>query len=347
MKTFPVRWLAGLLMGALLVSACYGSTRPVIKIGLIAPFEELYRDDGYEVLNAVKLAVNQRNAAGGVAGSSVALVALNDNGRGDEAQTQAAKMAVDPDILGVIGPVKEASLPAGPALTARQVPWISLTETPRAQLAGGFSLAMSPDALVAAAVDALQAQPDVQAVQVYTDWPVAVPSGAEAESLASAAAMTAEAGLGAVWLGDAAGGARLAVALGSGSAIMGGTEVGSHIFLGRAGTDAAPAAWLSAAPDVSGMPQDFVAAYRALAGAVPGPQALVAYDAANMLLDAINLAGTGSKAPDRAAVQQALLQLGMDGWDGSTGVIRWETGCQLEDGCGRRMDGPVYRQTVR
>lgn len=82
MKTFPVRWLIGLLMATLFVSGCYGSTRPVVKIGLIAPFEELCRDDGYEVLNAVKLAVQERNAAGGVAGRDVALVALNDNRRG-------------------------------------------------------------------------------------------------------------------------------------------------------------------------------------------------------------------------------------------------------------------------
>jgi branched-chain amino acid transport system substrate-binding protein len=68
-----------------MLAACYGSTQPVVKIGLIAPFEELYRADGYAALHAVRLAVEQRNAAGGVAGRQVALVALNDNGRADEA----------------------------------------------------------------------------------------------------------------------------------------------------------------------------------------------------------------------------------------------------------------------
>ena len=65
---------------AVVTASCSGSTQPIIKLGLIAPFEETYRDDGYAALHAVKLAVGERNAAGGVAGRQVALVALNDNG---------------------------------------------------------------------------------------------------------------------------------------------------------------------------------------------------------------------------------------------------------------------------
>jgi len=74
------------IVGALLMAAgCYGSTPPVVKIGLLAPFEERYRDDGYSALQAVRSALHERNAAGGVAGYQVALVALNDNGRPEEA----------------------------------------------------------------------------------------------------------------------------------------------------------------------------------------------------------------------------------------------------------------------
>ena len=77
---------------AVVTASCSGSTQPIIKLGLIAPFEETYRDDGYAALHAVKMAVGERNAAGGVAGRQVALVALNDNGRPDEAALQAAKL---------------------------------------------------------------------------------------------------------------------------------------------------------------------------------------------------------------------------------------------------------------
>ena len=53
---------------SLLLAACSlsGSVKPTVKIGLAAPFEGLYRDLGYEALHAVRLAVRERNAEGGV-----------------------------------------------------------------------------------------------------------------------------------------------------------------------------------------------------------------------------------------------------------------------------------------
>jgi ABC-type branched-subunit amino acid transport system substrate-binding protein len=90
----------------LLLVACSfpGSVKPTVKIGLSAPFEGLYRDQGYEALHAVRLAVRQRNGVGGVGGSYlVELVALNDFNEPNEAILQARKMAVDPGVLGVVG----------------------------------------------------------------------------------------------------------------------------------------------------------------------------------------------------------------------------------------------------
>jgi len=91
---------------ALLLAACNspGSVKPTIKIGLSAPFEGLYRDLGYEALHAVRMAVRERNADGGVAQRYlVELVALNDLNEADKAVEQARKMAVDPGVLGVLG----------------------------------------------------------------------------------------------------------------------------------------------------------------------------------------------------------------------------------------------------
>ncbi len=101
-----VRCVVFLVSGFLLLVACSfpGSVKPTVKIGLSAPFEGLYRDQGYEALHAVRLAVRQRNGAGGVGGSYlVELVALNDFNEPDEAILQARKMAVDPGVLGVVG----------------------------------------------------------------------------------------------------------------------------------------------------------------------------------------------------------------------------------------------------
>ncbi len=90
----------------LLLAGCSfpGSVKPTVKIGLSAPFEGLYRDLGYEALHAVRLAVQQRNEAGGVGASYwIELVALNDLAEPEQAVIQAQKMAVDSDILGVLG----------------------------------------------------------------------------------------------------------------------------------------------------------------------------------------------------------------------------------------------------
>lgn len=95
------------LLGACSLS---GSVSPTIKIGLSAPFEGLYRDVGYEALHAVRLAVRERNADGGVGGRYlVEVVALNDFNEAEEAIIQARKMAVDEDVMGVLGGWSEAT----------------------------------------------------------------------------------------------------------------------------------------------------------------------------------------------------------------------------------------------
>jgi hypothetical protein len=56
------------------------------------------------MLYAVRLAILQRNETGGVGGQYlVELVALNDFDEEGEAVLQARKMAVDPDVAGVLG----------------------------------------------------------------------------------------------------------------------------------------------------------------------------------------------------------------------------------------------------
>ena len=157
-------WMAYGLIGlalAIVVAACSGSTQPIIKLGLIAPFEESYRDDGYAALQAVKLAIGERNAAGGVAGRQVALVALNDNGRPDEAALQAAKLGVDHDVLGVVGPLREAAAAAAaPVLTADGLPWLSLSD----QQPGDI---VPPADFVAAYRSLAGVDPTTQAVLAY------------------------------------------------------------------------------------------------------------------------------------------------------------------------------------
>ena len=97
-----ILWLVGL---SLISAGCQfpGSTKPVIKIGLIAPFEGEGRPFGYQRLYGVKLALQEVNLAGGLAGYKFELVALNDYGDGAETALQARELVLDSDVKGVIG----------------------------------------------------------------------------------------------------------------------------------------------------------------------------------------------------------------------------------------------------
>lgn len=113
----------------LLSVACQfpGSVKPTVKIGLSAPFEGRYRDLGYEALHAVRLAVRQRNEAGGIDGRYlVEFVALNDFNEPEEAVVQARKMEVDAGVLGVLGGWSpEAARSAAPEYKRLGVPFLA------------------------------------------------------------------------------------------------------------------------------------------------------------------------------------------------------------------------------
>ncbi|MCB0164852.1 MAG: amino acid ABC transporter substrate-binding protein, partial [Anaerolineae bacterium] len=99
-----------------------------VKIGLVAPFEGLYRASGYELLFAVKLALQERNQGGGLHGYRIELVALNDFNDPIEAAKQARALAADPAVLGVVGHLAPAAtLAAMPvyqeAELAVSIPW--------------------------------------------------------------------------------------------------------------------------------------------------------------------------------------------------------------------------------
>ena len=301
------RVLAAVLLAALVVTSCVTSPQPVVKVGLIAPFEGLYREDAYAVLAAVKLAIAERNAAGGVAGRRVTLVALNDNDRAADAAARAAELAIDPDVAGVIAPFhRPTARAAASGLAQAGLPYVTLASLDPAEQAGGLGLE-APSSTLAEQATALLAAGGITRTVVLTN----------AAALPPAAA-------GVVWLGDAAGGATLAQQLGPAVALIGGPELGSPVFARRVGADAAPVRWLSAAPLAAALPTAFVDAYTAQAGYEPPPLAALAYDAANVLLDALAEAGPGSNIHRRAGVAHGLAHIAATGWDGLSGTATWQ-----------------------
>ncbi len=91
-----------LTLAALLVAGC-ASVEPVVKIGLVAPFEGRHRAVGYDAIYSARLAVREVNARGGIGGLRVALVALDDRGDPELAREAAASLAVDPAVVAVAG----------------------------------------------------------------------------------------------------------------------------------------------------------------------------------------------------------------------------------------------------
>ncbi|MEA3338024.1 MAG: ABC transporter substrate-binding protein [Chloroflexota bacterium] len=322
---------------------------------MIAPFEELYRDDGYRALHAAKLAINRRNASGGIAGHSVALLALNDNGRAEEATLQARKLAVDRDVLGVIGPIQlHTAVAAGSELGAHGLPWIVPVSIETKDLGNGFGLAAGPEELGERAVTFLVEKGVDDRIVIFSDQPTAFAGARRAAAMSGIDLLEmpldveapAPAGQGYVWLNGAEDGARLAEQISSdilaNSPLIGSQGIGSSVFPARADSAAAGTWWMSSGPGRGQLDPAFIKAYRELAGMDPGPQEALIYDAANLYLDAIERTVEQRDSLTRESVREAILALGQQGWQGVSGQVSWQAcDCGSDVPCWRWQDAPL------
>jgi ABC-type branched-subunit amino acid transport system substrate-binding protein len=115
-----------------LLSACAlpGDAAPVVKIGVIAPFEGAGRPLGYAVLPAIKAAVAEVNASGALGRYQVMVVAFNDDLHGPTAAAQAQALALDPEVVGVLGPWSaETAAAAAPILAGAGLPVLTTAAT--------------------------------------------------------------------------------------------------------------------------------------------------------------------------------------------------------------------------
>lgn len=337
-------------------------TPPLLKIGLSAPFEGLGRPLGYEALAGVKLALAERNAAGGVGGYLVELVALNDYGEPDEARRRAREFAVDPAVTGVItGWTGEAARDALPAYQqvglAVIVPWSVPSE-----LADGERgiVLVAADAgrvadVLAEAVAATQPgravivgeQPsaatyeealNTQGVRTQIVPPPALDDESTRE-WATYLVLSRVRPPDAVILttdGASAGGALLALAaLDWRGMAFGGQEVGSAHLVDVAGDKATGLVFVSPAPagpdGLMNTASDSSSNKHNL-----GPRGVLAYDAAHVLLDAIELTVQQEGVPSRQGVVSNLSHVQRQGLTGEIGF----------DQAGRRLDAPVWLYSI-
>lgn len=151
-------WRSGLLIFltlALVLAACE-DVRPVAKIGLIAPFEGLYRRTGYEALAAMRQAIAEASPHD----IAVIPLALDDSATPERAQRAAQKLRVDPQVRAVVGPLTPALAAAvADVLSDADMPWIvPYAVNPEGGFASPFRSTAWAEGLIAAVGAAVQRQ---------------------------------------------------------------------------------------------------------------------------------------------------------------------------------------------
>ena len=82
-----------------------GASEDVYKIGFIGPLTGDNANYGIRCSNAAKLAISEINAAGGIDGKQLELIAEDSEGTVDKALASYEKLAYTDDVCAIIGPV--------------------------------------------------------------------------------------------------------------------------------------------------------------------------------------------------------------------------------------------------
>jgi ABC-type branched-subunit amino acid transport system substrate-binding protein len=299
------------------------STLPTVKVGLVAPFEGRYRSQGYEALYAVKLAVRERNAAGGVSGYMVELVALDDGEAPEARRFLAQKFAVDERVMGVVGPFSADSLfDVASAYREAGLPLITpaMCPSPESGSSGeAFCLGADAERVAETLAQAVPgASPAVVLRSPYAGWDSWVDHLPDLDWEIRASdewrSATAEYYL---YDGDVLGAAELLSEMraeGVNAPLFGGPMLARTQLSQIAGDAVQGACYAMTAPLYADQASFFARGYRELGGGTPGPWAVLAYDATVLLLDALEREIASSGRPTREDVGAALTQArGLDG----------------------------------
>src|ERR1044071_8373787 len=122
-KTMRVYVVLALVLAFL--SGCYktGQESSTIRIAAIAPTTGPQAEVGQDLINGIKIAVDERNAKGGILGKKVELVVFDDTADPKEAVSVAHKITSDPTIVGVVGHMNSGTTkPATPIYNQAGLP---------------------------------------------------------------------------------------------------------------------------------------------------------------------------------------------------------------------------------
>lgn len=354
-----------LSLSLLLASCLPASAPPTLKLGLVAPFSGRDQALGYTMLFAAKVALREWNGRGGVGGYYIELLAQDDSNQAEMGALQARKMALDPQVVGVIGhPSMESASAAAPVYGEAGLPAVLMGIDLLGQESGPYVFHLGPegwqlaeDAVGFAAAQGFkrlaivtEATPSDQGLATAVDRAAkdaglevvfnavltpgqALAVGAAFEPPLPAALRGARPDLVYYSGGYVEGGELLAAMRAQGlyTAFLGGPGLASPDLLKIAGPASEGAYYQSPIPHLT-VPEAyrFVEAYRALAASYPaaGSQVLQVYDGVNAMLEGLNRAAKEGQRPSRSALGQALAA---GQYPGLSGPISFgEHGRQLE-----------------
>jgi branched-chain amino acid transport system substrate-binding protein len=337
-----------------LLPAC--GTKPLLKIGLAVPFTGYDQDRGYNAIYAVKQAIAEANARGGVGGYMVELVAVDDRNDPAEAARQARELTLYPDLMGVIGHYDDectlAAIPAyGQAGMPLVAPWLVVDRedgdglvfraSAPARVLGGQLADASDARRLAVVTDGSPAGRDLAAAFAAgrtVVFQAQVPGGNDSRDFAPLAQQAAGAGPDAVFYGGHATGAALWLRAlrdaGVTAPFLAGPDLDDPKFVRLAGTAAEGVVFVGLArPGPDGGPLG--AGYRERTGRDPDERAALAYDATGLLLAAIEHAVARDGRPTRAGVTRSLRE--MPPYVGLTGPVFFDPTGQR-----REVVGVIY-----
>jgi branched-chain amino acid transport system substrate-binding protein len=289
-------------------------TRPVVKIALVAPFEGQYRYVGYDAIYAARLALRDANAAGGVAGYSVELVAFDDRGTVDGARTAARNLSMDSQVVSVVGHYQERTTEAARALYGQAELPVMVAGTIEGQtdrqsdvlcvmlryLEGSRQLAVDDDAMFR-----IQWVTDDLGAELVCGDEMSVTASSQILPLPSVDVILLTSDP--VEAGEAVKALR---EVGWDGIVAGGPTLGSPLFAEVADPGgaffASPYRW----PDTLGRDADFAASYQSLGPHVPPPGvfAVTTYQATQALLEAIEATVREGETPTRKTLLQHVIQ---------------------------------------
>jgi len=131
--------VTSVLAGVLLLAGCNPQTANEIRIGLITPLTGDVKTFGESVKNAFEIAVDEANRAGGVAGMKIVTVVVDDKNDPTEASNAANLLINQHKVRAIIGSVtSKATIPVSDLAQSSKIPAITPSATnPKVTVADG------------------------------------------------------------------------------------------------------------------------------------------------------------------------------------------------------------------